>query len=47
MFELNKSFPDFGFFEDKYFDNLPEWHKKLVEVIVRNDISVTVINTDQ
>ena len=47
MTELNKSFPDFGLLEDEYFDNLAEGSEELVEVIVGDDVSVSVVDTNK
>ena len=45
--ELNKSFPDFGLLEYEYFDDLAEGGEELIEVIVGDDVSVSIVNTNE
>lgn len=47
MFELNEGFPDFGFFKDEYFNNFSIRYKKLIKVVMSDDISKPVVDTDQ
>ena len=42
--ELYERFPDFGFFEDEYFDDGAVWAEELVEVVVRNDVTKLVVD---
>jgi hypothetical protein len=44
---LNKGLPDFGLFEDEYFDNRPMRTEELIEIVVSDDISELIINADQ
>ena len=46
MFEFDESLPYFGLLEDQYFDDLTKGDKKLIEVIVRDYISESIIDAD-
>lgn len=43
--ELDESFPNFGFLEDKYFDNFTILAEELVEIIMCYYIPIFVIDT--
>ncbi len=47
MFEFDESLPYFGLLEDQYFDDLTKGDKKLIEVIVRDYISESIIDADK
>ena len=47
FFVLDEGFPDFGLFEDEYFDNLAKRDEKLIKVVMSDNIAITVINTDK
>ena len=44
VFVLDEGFPDFGFLEDEYFDNLAERDEKLIKVVMSDNVAITVIN---
>jgi len=46
IFELNEGFPYFGFFEDENFDDFSIRYKKLIKVVMSDDISKPVVDTD-
>lgn len=45
--ELNKGLPDFGLFEYEYFDDFAVGYKKLIEVVMSDDIAEPVVDTDE
>lgn len=45
--KLNKCFPDLSFLKDEDLDNFSMLAKKLVKVIVSNDVSEFIIDTDK
>jgi len=47
MFELDECFPDFGFLKDEDFNNFSIRYKKLIKVVMSDNISKSVVNTDQ
>ena len=47
MFELNEGFPYFSFFKDENFDNFSIRYKKLIKVVMSDDISKPVVDTNE
>lgn len=47
VFELNEGFPNLGLFKDEDFDNFSIRYKKLIKVIMSDDITKPIVHTDQ
>ena len=44
---LDEGFPDFGFFEDEYFDNFTKRIEELIEIVVSDNIAISIVDANQ
>jgi hypothetical protein len=47
MSVLDEGFPDFGFFEDKYFDNFAKRIEELIKIVVSDNVAITIVDTNK